>query len=39
MGKVAAQLLIDLIEHPETASRKPRIFTVELVEGGTMARL
>ena len=39
MGKVAAQLLIDLIEHPETASRKPRIFTVELSPGGTMARL
>ena len=39
MGRVAAQRLIDLIEHPDTASRKPRIFTVELVEGGTMARL
>ena len=39
MGRVAARLLTDLIERPETASRKPRIFTVELFEGGTMARL
>ena len=38
MGKVAAQRLIDLIEHPETASRKPRVFPVALVEGGTVIR-
>ncbi len=39
MGRVAAQKLIDLIERPDTASRKPRVFPVELVEGGTIARV
>lgn len=37
MGKVAAQRLIDRIERPETASNKPNIFPVELLEGGTIA--
>ena len=37
MGKVAAERLTDLIEHPETASRKPTIYPVELVEGETIA--
>lgn len=36
MGRVAARRLIDLIENPQTASRKPNIFPVELVEGGTI---
>ena len=36
MGRTAAGLLIDLVENPETASRKPHIFAVELVEGGTV---
>ena len=37
MGKVAAERLTDLIEHPDTASRKPTIYPVELVEGETVA--
>ncbi len=37
MGKVAADRLIDLVEHPNTASRKPTIFPVELIEGQTVA--
>lgn len=37
LGKEAAQRLIDLIENPETASRKPFVFPVELVEGATIA--
>jgi hypothetical protein len=28
--------LIDLIESPDTASRKANIFPVELIEGGTI---
>ena len=39
MGKMAAERLIGLIEQPETASRKPCVFPVELIEGGTVARL
>jgi len=39
MGKIAAVRLIDLIEHPETASRKPTIYPVELLEGETVASL
>lgn len=39
MGRTAARLLIDLIERPETASRKPHIFTVELIEGGTVGNV
>lgn len=36
IGRTAARRLIELIESPETASRKPVIFPVELVEGGTI---
>ena len=39
MGKIAAARLIDLVEHPETASRKPTIYPVELVEGETVASI
>lgn len=39
IGKEAARRLIDLIEHPESASRMPFIFPVELLEGGTVAAL
>ena len=37
MGHTAARLLIDQIESPQTAKRKPFIFPVEFMEGGTMA--
>ena len=37
LGKVAAGRLTDLIEHPDTAYRKPTIYPVELVEGETAA--
>ena len=37
MGRTAAKRLVDLIEQPETASRKPVVFPVTLVEGGTIA--
>ena len=36
MGQRAAQSLISLIENPESAWRKPYIFPVELIEGGTV---
>ena len=36
IGRTAAIRLIELIESPETASRKPSIFPVELIEGGTI---
>ena len=36
IGQMAAKRLIDLIESPETASRKANVFPVELVEGGTI---
>ena len=39
MGKIAAQLLIEQIENPDTVRPTPRIFPVELVEGGTMYNL
>ena len=39
MGKIAAVRLIDLVEHPETASRKPTIYPVELLAGETVASL
>jgi len=39
MGKIAAERLIDLIEHPETAIRKPAVYPVELVEGETVAEI
>ena len=39
LGKVAAQRLADLIEHPETANRFPSIFPVQLIEGETIADL
>ena len=39
MGKIAAERRIDLIEHPETAIRKPAVYPVELVEGGTVAQI
>lgn len=37
LGKVAAARLMDLIEHPETAPKRPAIYPVELVEGETVA--
>lgn len=37
IGRTAARRLIELIESPETASRKANIFPVELIEGGTIA--
>ena len=39
IGKTASQLLIDLIERPESATRKPRIFPVEFLPGETVADL
>ena len=39
IGRTAATRLIDLIESPDTASRKANIFPVELIEGGTVARI
>ena len=36
IGTEAAKRLIDRIESPETASRLPSVFPVELVEGGTI---
>ena len=39
MGKMAAKKLIDLIEKPETTKRVPVIFPVELLEGGTVAKI
>ena len=36
IGRTAASRLIDMIESPETAFRKPSIFPVELIEGGTI---
>lgn len=36
IGRTAASRLIDTIESPETAFRKPSIFPVELIEGGTI---
>ena len=36
MGHTAARLLIDQIENPATAKRKPFIFPVEFMPGGTM---
>lgn len=36
IGRMAARRLIDLIESPDTASRKANIFPVELIEGGTI---
>ncbi len=37
MGKIAAERLTDLIEHPEKATRKPFIYPIELLEGETVA--
>ena len=39
MGTTEAFRLIDLIEHPETAAKKPSIYPVELIEGETVAQL
>ena len=39
IGRTAARRLIELIEAPGTASRKPTIFPVELVEGGTIGEV
>lgn len=39
IGRTVARRLIELIEAPETASRKPTIFPVELVEGGTIGEV
>lgn len=36
IGRMAARKLIDLIERPESASRKPSVFPVQLIEGGTI---
>jgi DNA-binding LacI/PurR family transcriptional regulator len=36
IGRMAARKLIDLIERPEGASRKPSVFPVQLIEGGTI---
>ena len=36
IGRMAARKLIDLIERPEGTSRKPSVFPVQLVEGGTI---
>lgn len=36
MGRTAAKLLIDQIENPDAAKRKPLIFPVEFMEGGTV---
>jgi len=35
----AAQMLIDLVENPETAPRMPRFFPVEFLAGETVADL
>ena len=37
IGRTAVRLLIDLIENPATAKRKPFIFPVEFMPGGTIA--
>ena len=39
MGRTAARLLIDLIEHPESAKHKPLVLPVEFMPGGTVAQL
>lgn len=39
IGQLSAQRLIDLIEHPDTASRMPIILPVEFLEGGTVAAI
>ena len=39
MGRTAASRLIDLIETPDSASRKANVFPVKLIEGGTIAKL
>ena len=39
MGQEAARRLIDLVENPSTASRKPVVFSIDLMEGGTIADL
>lgn len=38
IGRECARRLIDVVENPETASRKPSIFPVRLIKGGTVAR-
>ena len=39
IGSMAAQRLVDLIERPEATSRKPVVFSVRLIEGGTIAAI
>ena len=39
LGKTAADRLMDLIENPGTASRRPSIFPVELLEGETICTI
>lgn len=39
MGRTAAKRLVGLIEQPDTASRKPVVFPVTLIEGGTIAKI
>ena len=36
LGKLAARRLVDLLGHPDTASRLPAILPVEFMEGGTV---
>ena len=38
MGRACARRLIEMIESPNKYSRKPTIFPVELLKGGTIAR-
>jgi len=39
IGRTAARRLIELIEDPENASKKPNVFPVQLIEGETIAAL
>ena len=39
MGITAAERLISLIENPQNANRMPAIFPIELLEGGTVAKI
>lgn len=39
MGRVAAERLTALIEHPDTSPRMPSIFPVDLIEGETVCQL
>ena len=39
LGRTAARRLIELIEDPDNASKKPNVFPVQLIEGETIAAL